>query len=190
MTVQIAAIVSAIVIALIVLITLYVGAGAGKKEEGFQKGLYKIRSGYFFLLLFAIVAMLFLTLRSDLIPYPMAGSDQPDMVVDVKARVWSWELERDVVPRDKLIEFAVHSEDVNHGFGIYDSDGKIVAQVQVMPGYTNRLRHRFDRSGEYTILCMEYCGVAHHKMISGFTVVDEMPVGQENAAPVEDGGVQ
>ena len=68
------------------------------------------------------------------------------------------------VPVGKIIEFDVTSGDVNHGFGIYDDDGHLLAQTQAMPGYTNRLRYRFEKAGVYHVLCMEYCGFAHHLM--------------------------
>jgi cytochrome c oxidase subunit 2 len=33
-----------------------------------------------------------------------------------------------------------------------------------MPGYVNKLRVRFPAAGDYEVLCLEYCGVAHHAM--------------------------
>jgi len=33
-----------------------------------------------------------------------------------------------------------------------------------MPGYVNRLRVHFERAGTYTVLCLEYCGMGHHRM--------------------------
>ena len=65
----------------------------------------------------------------------------------------------------------VTSADVNHGFGIYDADLRLVAQTQAMPGYTNRLRHTFAAEGTYRVLCMEYCGLVHHNMITEIKVV-------------------
>jgi len=46
-----------------------------------------------------------------------------------------------------------------------------VAQTQAMPGYTNVLRHTFKDPGNYKILCLEYCGLVHHGMMSELTVV-------------------
>jgi cytochrome c oxidase subunit 2 len=74
------------------------------------------------------------------------------------------------LPADEPVEFRVTSLDVNHGFGIYDHDGLLIGQVQAMPGYVNRLRIRFPEPGQYEILCMEFCGVAHHLMRSVFVV--------------------
>ncbi|MCK6372002.1 MAG: hypothetical protein L6Q83_11910 [Gammaproteobacteria bacterium] len=76
------------------------------------------------------------------------------------------------LPLGEPIEFRVTSLDVNHGFGIYDRNGLLISQVQAMPGYVNRLRVRFIEPGEYNVLCMEFCGVAHHLMRGVFVVKD------------------
>ncbi|PXV76312.1 hypothetical protein [Nitrosomonas eutropha] len=68
------------------------------------------------------------------------------------------------------VEFQVSAADVNHGFGIYDENLVLIAQTQAMPGYTNKLIHTFDKPGKFKILCLEYCGLAHHVMITELTV--------------------
>ena len=68
------------------------------------------------------------------------------------------------------MEFHVTSKDVNHGFALYDPDMRIVAQTQAMPGYTNVLRYTFNEPGVYRVLCLEYCGVAHHEMTAEIKV--------------------
>ena len=74
------------------------------------------------------------------------------------------------VPAGATVEFRVASLDVNHSFAIYDMQGVLVGQTQAMPGYVNRLRLRFDEPGRYEVLCLEYCGIAHHAMNTSFTV--------------------
>jgi cytochrome c oxidase subunit II len=39
-----------------------------------------------------------------------------------------------------------------------------------MPDYTNRLFYTFNVPGHYYVLCLEYCGVAHHAMNTEFDV--------------------
>jgi cytochrome c oxidase subunit II len=68
------------------------------------------------------------------------------------------------VARGAAVEFRVTTLDVNHGFSLYSPDGRLVAQTQAMPGYMNRLRVTFDRPGTYTVLCLEFCGMSHHRM--------------------------
>lgn len=68
------------------------------------------------------------------------------------------------VPVGAVVELRVTSFDVNHNAGLYDPDGVLIAQVQAMPGYVNRLRVRLDRPGTYRVLCLELCGNGHQRM--------------------------
>jgi cytochrome c oxidase subunit 2 len=61
---------------------------------------------------------------------------------------------------------------VNHGFALYDPEFRVVAETQAMPGYTNVLRYTFREPGTYQVLCLEYCGVAHHAMMAQIKVTD------------------
>lgn len=108
------------------------------------------------------------------LPYPEARSatlGDPEVTVEVTGIQWAWLFSRQEVPAGVPVEFRVTSNDVNHGFAIYDPGGKLVAQVQAMPGYTNRLIHTFEDGGAYTVRCLEYCGLGHHVMDATLTVV-------------------
>ena len=110
---------------------------------------------------------------TTLLPWPyasLAGTNNAE-VVEVTGSQWQWELSKSQFQVGKAVEFRVTSKDVNHGFGIYDKGLHLLAQVQAMPGYTNVLRYTFERPGQYQILCMEYCGVAHHDMRATLTVL-------------------
>ncbi|TKR53684.1 cytochrome oxidase [Allopusillimonas ginsengisoli] len=96
---------------------------------------------------------------------------QAVQVVKVVGHQWRWELSETQIKAGVPIEFRVTSADVNHGFAIYDSDNHIVVQTQAMPGFENKILHTFQRPGTYQILCLEYCGLAHHGMISKFEVL-------------------
>jgi cytochrome c oxidase subunit 2 len=95
---------------------------------------------------------------------------QPELRVNVTGLQWYWKLSANRVPAGVPVEFRVTADDVNHGFGLYDPSGRLVAQVQAMPGYVNRLIYTFWKPGNYTIRCLELCGVAHHLMTSVLTV--------------------
>ncbi|MEO9682347.1 MAG: cytochrome C oxidase subunit I [Tateyamaria sp.] len=103
-------------------------------------------------------------------PHTSAGSDA--MVVKISSGQWWWDTDTTEIPLGQQIEFHVTSEDVNHGLGIYDSNMRLVVQVQAMPTYTNKVVHTFDTPGSYRILCMEFCGIAHHDMVSEFEVLE------------------
>jgi cytochrome c oxidase subunit 2 len=59
---------------------------------------------------------------------------------------------------------------VNHGYGLYDPENTLVAQVQAMPGYVNRLRIRLEKPGIYNVFCLEYCGLTHSIMRTSLEV--------------------
>ena len=100
--------------------------------------------------------------------WPLAGharaAPAPDAVIRATGYQWRWELDRDTVQAGQLVEFQITSADVNHGFAIYRDKTHILAQAQAMPGYVNKLQMRFSEPGEYEVLCLEYCGLAHHAM--------------------------
>ena len=61
-------------------------------------------------------------------------------------------------------ERAVH---VNHGFSLYP----INVNFQVVPGYDYGLRVTPNASGDFRIMCNEFCGIGHHVMV-GRVIVD------------------
>lgn len=132
---------------------------------------YGVRGKWF---IFLAILGITVTLLSTS-PYPIADQektyeDNEHQVVKVGAHQWYWTMVPNTVESGKPVAFYVTGEDVNHGFGVYDDNLTLVAQTQAMPGYTNKLIHTFDKPGKYKILCLEYCGLAHHAMITELTV--------------------
>lgn len=106
-------------------------------------------------------------------PYSFIRSQvlgRPQITVDVLAQQWAWTFSRDKVPAGVPIEFDVTAGDVNHGFGLYDPQGHMLAQTQAMPGYTNHLIFIFREPGIYDVRCLELCGTPHFLMSSQITV--------------------
>jgi cytochrome c oxidase subunit 2 len=120
--------------------------------------------------LLVVVAFLVALLLSTIwfAPYGHTSSSGAQ-VVNVEARQFFWQLDRRRVRANMPVEFRTRATDVNHGFGIYKGT-KFVVQVQVVPGKTQKLVHTFRERGRYTILCLEFCGVGHHRMIASFEV--------------------
>jgi cytochrome c oxidase subunit II len=126
-----------------------------------------------------VVLLVILALTLPSLPYPVEARTA-DRVVHAVGKQYAWSLtdgigptleswDRDfsptvTVPIRTLVEFRVTTLDVNHGFSLYAPDGHLVAQTQGMPGYMNRLRVTFDDPGTYTVLCLEFCGMSHHRM--------------------------
>ncbi len=92
-------------------------------------------------------------------------------VVDVAGQQWSWKINPETVQVGSPVEFRVTSTDVNHGFAIYAPDGRIATQTQAMQSFTNKLVHTFSQPGNYTVMCLEYCGQGHAPMTAEFKVV-------------------
>ena len=127
----------------------------------------------------AAILLTFLVITLPQLPYPLEAST-PGRIVHAVGKQYAWSLtegagptlerwEEDysptvTVPAGTLIEFRVTTLDVNHGFSLYAPDGHLVAQTQAMPGYLNRLRLTLDEPGTYTVLCLEFCGMGHHRM--------------------------
>lgn len=71
------------------------------------------------------------------------------------------------------VEFKVYSNDVTYGFGVFREDGTLVFQMQVVPGYENRIVWIFDEPGVYTIRSTEYSGPEHPSMVVYNAIVVE-----------------
>ena len=140
--------------------------------EGVVAGGYRLRRAWFYLLVVAGVGITLATVPAGLAPARAPSGDRPvdSAVIKAIGYQWYWELTAEEVETGQPVEFQITSADVNHGFAIYDAQMQLVAQAQSMPGYVNRLTLRFDQAGTYQILCLEYCGLAHHDMIGEFTV--------------------
>jgi cytochrome c oxidase subunit 2 len=125
------------------------------------------RSGLFWGLIAFGIVIAVATLR----PWPYDASAAEDsIIVTATGSQWSWDIAPKELPAGHPITFKVTSDDVNHGFGVYDPDGAMIFQTQAMPGYVNQVRYTFNKPGKYRVLCMEYCGLVHHDMIDGIEV--------------------
>lgn len=146
------------------------------KEKGdyepIKKKWYKARTFYGISLVILMLVITIYTLRK--LPYnqPVYSAGNEPTIVDVEAIQFGWKISESEFKVGEPIEFHVTSSDVNHGFGIYDKDMKMLAQTQAMPEYTNKVYITFDKPGTYQILCLEYCGLAHHLMVGTIEVTE------------------
>lgn len=166
--------VSLVLMALVAFGFAFVAINSGTREEDYsplQQRAYRFRARLFWTLVLVFGPVMVYTLLD--LPYAASRARTGSaavQVVEATGYQWRWELSRDRVAANQPVEFRVTSADINHGFGIYDTDMHLVAQTQAMPGYTNTIRHTFTKDGTYKILCMEYCGIAHHNMMSEIKV--------------------
>ena len=136
-----------------------------------QEKWYKARKVWFF----SLVGIMGIATAISLthLPYHHEGEAVPKntKVIKVEAMQFGWNLSDEKFKAGEPVEFQVTSSDVNHGFGIYDENDVLLAEVQAMPGYTNALDFTFKKPGTYKILCLEYCGIGHHMMIKEIKVL-------------------
>ncbi len=159
-------------IGLVALAFIFVIVNAGKPADSaqVQKRAYAIRRWWFVALVLLGVGVAYASLK----PFPIGDQQAQSKTAQIVAAVgrqWSWELSQSQVEVGTPVQFNVTSLDVNHGFAIYDPNDRIVTQVQAMPGFTNRLLYTFTQLGKYRVMCLEYCGLAHHGMVTEFEVV-------------------
>jgi cytochrome c oxidase subunit 2 len=67
-------------------------------------------------------------------------------------------------------EYTLHLSalDVNHGFSLYPLN----VNFAVVPGFDYALRDTPTASGDFRIICNEFCGIGHHTMVGRVIVVD------------------
>lgn len=155
-------------------------SGVKKDYDPIVKKAYRIRT-IWFVVLFLVIATSFVFTLADL-PYyknavngvSLAANAQGGnaQVVEVISKQFAFEMDQTQFKAGIPVVFQVTSADVNHGFGIYDSDMIMLAQTQAMPDYYNELVYTFDKPGTYEILCLEYCGIAHHAMVKTIEIVE------------------
>lgn len=94
--------------------------------------------------------------------HPPAGED-----VYMAARMWSWS---PVLELEKGKTYRIHlsSLDLQHGFSIYPLNINFMA----LPGQDYVITMTPTTSGEFSILCNEYCGLGHHMMVGKLIVKD------------------
>lgn len=85
----------------------------------------------------------------------------------LQGRMWQW---TPVLKLKKNANYILHlsSTDVNHGFSLLP----INVNFQVVPGYDYGLKIVPTESGEFPIICNEFCGIGHHLMVGKIHVED------------------
>ncbi len=170
--------VTLIAVIMVVAIAIYVGRKARETIPGGYAAVYGVRTAYAGALTVILLSAMFASMRNT--PYAARRGSDPSVRVEVIGRMWAWQMQEVgatagattplVLPAGEVVEFEVTAEDVNHGFGLYDDDGNLLAQTQAMPGYVNHLRYVFEQPGLYHVACLEYCGIAHPVMLAEITV--------------------
>ena len=86
------------------------------------------------------------------------GPDRYEVVLT--SQIWTFAPNEIRVPAGSTVTFVATSKDVVHGLLI----AGVHVNVMLLPGQVSKVTARFDRPGEYAMVCHEYCGIAHHTM--------------------------
>jgi len=102
---------------------------------------------------------------------------QPNtLVVNVTGQQFTWSFDYPsekvksnelVLPKDRPVEFRIHTKDVLHSFWVPEFRLKSDA----VPGLTTKIRLTPDRIGRYQVVCAELCGIGHATMRQNVRVV-------------------
>jgi cytochrome c oxidase subunit 2 len=99
-----------------------------------------------------------------------------ELIVNVTGRQFTWSFEYPhqkveanelVLPKDRPVEFGIHTKDVLHSFWVPEFRLKSDA----VPGLTTKIRLTPDRIGRYQVVCAELCGIGHSTMRQNVRVV-------------------
>lgn len=96
--------------------------------------------------------------------------EMPDGTIEVQmvAVMFAFAPNEVRVPAGRRIRFRLTSADVTHGFLISGTN----ANAMLLPGYISQFTTVFPRTGDYLIVCHEFCGNGHHVM-SGRIIVED-----------------
>jgi cytochrome c oxidase subunit 2 len=117
----------------------------------------------------------------------MRDVPQEAMLVKVTARMWSWSFEYPdgrrsqelVVPVGRPVRLELHSKDVLHSFFV----PAFRLKEDAVPGRTNHAWFQADKAGSYDLLCAEYCGDQHSKMLGTVRVLPDADYATWQANP-------
>jgi cytochrome c oxidase subunit 2 len=78
------------------------------------------------------------------------------------------------VPVDTRVTFRIASADVLHGVHVPYTN----MATMIVPGYVSEVTTIFPRTGKYSFLCNEYCGLGHDAMWSRLIVTEAAARGE------------
>lgn len=92
------------------------------------------------------------------------GENEYEVVMTLE--IFSFNPSNIEIPVGATVHFTLTSKDVVHGFQVAGTN----LNTMVTPGHIQRITQKFDKPGEYLVLCNEYCGIGHQYMATTITV--------------------
>lgn len=94
------------------------------------------------------------------------------------SQMWNFEPADLAIEPGSTVDLYLSTKDVTHGMQIVGTNVNLMA----VPGAVNYTRVKFNKPGEYLVVCNEYCGVAHHNMAAHIHVSAEAAAAAKSAA--------
>ena len=95
------------------------------------------------------------------------------------AKMWAFDPPEVRLPPGADVDVYLSALDVTHGMYIEHTNVNLMA----VPGSVNAARVRFDKEGEYDVICHEYCGIGHQNMMGKIVIVKGAAVPPRSAQP-------
>jgi cytochrome c oxidase subunit II len=160
--------IGACLIGLAIFAWIFLSTRKSERSKPMSVSRWKRRENVWF---WVVVVGLTAALAATIFQTPWNASAEPNrQVVKVMAQQFGFTWSTKTVQADRQVEFQLSSKDVNHAFGIFDPDGVLVGQAQMMPKWPTDYRLTLHKRGTYSIRCFEYCGIGHHTMLDTFVV--------------------
>jgi cytochrome c oxidase subunit 2 len=94
---------------------------------------------------------------------------EPGGDVYLEAQTFAW---RPVIQlkEGEHYRFFISSRDLQHGFSLIMAGHSL--NLQILPGYVTEVELTPEETGEYSVVCNEFCGLGHHLMVGRIIVTD------------------
>lgn len=139
-----------------------------RRDEADTERLAHGEKAWFVIAVAALGVLLLATL--PFIPYGDNSASAGQQTVSVGSAQFAWTIDPQTVRAGVPTRFAVRAADVNHGFAVYNDENTLLFQIQAVPDHTSHTVYTFREPGRYQVVCLEFCGVKHHEMLSTITV--------------------
>ncbi|MCO6494869.1 MAG: c-type cytochrome [Bacteroidetes bacterium] len=93
---------------------------------------------------------------------------EPNSDVFLLAEMWRFSPAM-ILIKDQSYNFHISSKDLVHGFSLQP----VNMNFQIYPGYDYVLKFTPTETGEFKIVCNEFCGIGHHTMIGKIIVIEK-----------------
>jgi len=160
-----------VVVAVIAILIVWHSTHSFEKDRKDTTDTHRLAEGEKGWFIFAVVALTILLLATlAYIPYGDNAKAEGQQAVTVEGQQFAWIVTPSEITAGVPVRFQVTARDVNHGFAVYNDRNILLFQIQALPDHTSHIVYTFKEPGRYQVVCIEFCGVDHHKMLGSFQV--------------------